>query len=266
MPKLKVNDISLYYECHGKGGPWIVFLSGFCADHLSWLNLLGEYAKHHQILLLDNRGCGQSDSPDMPYTISLFAKDTIALCDELNIEQAHFIGNSMGGAIAQQIAYQYSHRVKSIILSNSFCKISSTFALHAKAYEKLMRLNLPQNVLAEISLPWIFSSTYLNEENRIEDLIQLISLQPFPMTKVGYHNQLHALLNFDSTDWIQRIRSPCFFLSGEDDIISFPHNIEKISKQLDQTRYFCIPKAGHLPHLENRALFIQAVNAFLETL
>jgi pimeloyl-ACP methyl ester carboxylesterase len=58
MPKININDVSLYYESYGSGAP-IVFITGFNTDHLIWQNIIETYAKNFRVIVFDNRGAGE---------------------------------------------------------------------------------------------------------------------------------------------------------------------------------------------------------------
>lgn len=76
MPKIISNNISLYYQTKGKGYP-IVLISGLHGDHQSvWSHsVVDTLAKHFHVIQFDNRGVGQSDQPDIPYSIEMMADD-----------------------------------------------------------------------------------------------------------------------------------------------------------------------------------------------
>lgn len=91
-------------------------------------------SEHYQVILFDNPGCGQSSTPDQAMNIADLANITIQLCNHLNINSAYFLGNSMGGAIVQQIAYAYPEKVTKAVISNSFLNANLLpFSLFAKA-------------------------------------------------------------------------------------------------------------------------------------
>lgn len=98
------------------------------------------------MILLDNRGAGQTTAPKTSYTIETMADDTIALLDHLNIDQASFIGSSMGTAIIQTIAYKYPDRIDKGALIAPFHKLPTAsifkIATTGSLWKQMFRLSL----------------------------------------------------------------------------------------------------------------------------
>ena len=103
MPKVKMKDISLYYEVHGSGYP-LVLIRGLASNVDHWYFQVPAFSSLYSVVVFDNRGIGRSEMPDLPFTISTMADDTVGLMDSLGIRKAHILGISMGGMIAQEIA------------------------------------------------------------------------------------------------------------------------------------------------------------------
>ena len=82
MPIARINDINLYYEVHGQGFP-MVCIAGLSTDHMTWINLTEPLAQKYKVILLDNRGVGQSDVPPGPYSIQQMSNDVYSLCQYL---------------------------------------------------------------------------------------------------------------------------------------------------------------------------------------
>ena len=92
MPKVRVNDIQIYYEVHGEGFP-LVMIHGLGANSDWWEpRMVGEFSKRFMTVTFDNRGAGRTDISDRRYTIRLFADDTAGLMDALGISRAHVLG------------------------------------------------------------------------------------------------------------------------------------------------------------------------------
>ena len=134
-----VNGIEIAYEEFGYlDGEPLVLIMGLATQMIHWdeefCGLLGE--RGYRVVRFDNRDIGHStklDEAGMPgngammfgygkpaYLLSDMATDTVALLDHLGIEDAHVVGASMGGMIAQQLAIDHRQRVRSL------CSIMST--------------------------------------------------------------------------------------------------------------------------------------------
>ncbi len=262
MPKTRVNDINLYYEIYGKGEP-VFFITGFAADRTLWKNIIDHYAETYQVIVIDNRGSGYSDSPDVPYTIEIMADDTAELCKVLNINAAHFIGASMGGTIVQTIAYQHPELVRKAILCNSFIKTDIKSALFNQGYLEILKANLPHTAKMKLLLGRLFSSDFLNREGIVDLIIEISLANPTPMTAIGYKNQLHALLEFNSESWIHKIKAPCLVIGSDQDIIVTEEHIRNMATQIPTALYHCFKGAGHLVHIEQPDAFNEVVRKFL---
>ena len=133
------NGIEIAYRTVGADDrPPVVMVMGLGASHVVWGDdmVKGLEEAGFRVVLLDNRDVGGSTrfdewgeptlwwqllkrelgfDVDAPYTLNDMGADTIALMDELNIPNAHLIGASMGGMIAQVAAAQYPDRMRSLI-------------------------------------------------------------------------------------------------------------------------------------------------------
>src|SRR5207245_1770785 len=93
----------MFYVEAGAGDP-LVLVMGFGGDHLAWGLQIPAFAAKYRVVAFDNRGVGQSDAPDAPYTTPMMADATVGLMDALGIARAHVCGVSVGGLIARQNA------------------------------------------------------------------------------------------------------------------------------------------------------------------
>src|SRR5579862_3087511 len=115
---MSTNHIKLHHEIVGKG-PSLVFIHGLGSSTRDWEFQIPEFAKSYQVITFDLRGHGQSDKPDVPYTIPMFAADTAGLLSSLGVERAHLVGISLGGAVAFQFALDYPDLLRTLTIVNS---------------------------------------------------------------------------------------------------------------------------------------------------
>lgn len=138
MPQITANDITIEYESHGdEANPPILLVMGLGAQLTLWPMELVEalVERGFRVIRYDNRDIGLSQkfdgakapgfvravlmkriglTPRTPYTLADMAADGVGLLDALGIRQAHIVGASMGGMIAQHIAFTHPDRVLSL--------------------------------------------------------------------------------------------------------------------------------------------------------
>lgn len=116
MPIAECNALSIYFEEKGEGDP-VLFISGTGGDLRAKPNVLdGPLPKSFYVTAFDQRGLGQSDKPQLDYTMEDYADDAAALMEERGWAQAHVIGVSFGGMVALHLALRHPERIKKLVL------------------------------------------------------------------------------------------------------------------------------------------------------
>jgi pimeloyl-ACP methyl ester carboxylesterase len=262
MPRMQINDISMYYETHGAGVP-VVFIAGFSADHTTWDEVLGFFKDQYQVIVFDNRGAGQTDIPDGPYTIEQMADDVASLCAQLGINRAHFVGNSMGGFITQMLAYKYPQLARSVVIGNSSTNIEAAFSHSLVAQLELLEAKVPIKPLLLASYSWAFSYKYLAQPGRIEQLMKMDLEDPYPFTIKGFKAQHEALKSFNSAQWLSKISTPALILGSDEDLIFLEREAKFIAKHIAGSEYHCFEQCGHIPALEYPKNFAEVIKRFI---
>jgi pimeloyl-ACP methyl ester carboxylesterase len=108
-----------YVELGDPGKPVLVFLHGITNSSLGYLPLGHLLSKHYRVLLLDQRGHGESDKPECCYTRLDFAHDVKLFLDLFGVERAHVAGHSLGGMVAQTFAAFWPERVDRLMIIGS---------------------------------------------------------------------------------------------------------------------------------------------------
>lgn len=160
--KAPVNGIEIYYETFGnEQNPAILLIMGLDAQCIiysgNFLKALIDVGFY--VIRFDNRDIGLSTwmndtwHRSRPYTLEDMAKDSVELLDFLEIKQAHIIGVSMGGMIAQHIAISYPNRVLTLTSI-----MSSGFVLNPKVINKLRF-----KILVKL-LPFLIKKIYIKNK------------------------------------------------------------------------------------------------------
>jgi 3-oxoadipate enol-lactonase len=265
MAKIKLNDLTMYYEVHGRGTP-LICISGFGCDHSVWTDMIDLFKNKYQLILFDNRGAGQTDCPTGPYTVEQMSNDVVNLCEELNIHHAHFIGNSMGGFILQHLAWKQPKLVKSATISHSATNINTPFHVYVEAQLELMKARAPMNALLKASCAWAFSHSFLSKKDVLTLLIKMGMDNPYPFSLPGYEGQYAAISQFDSRAWLKNIHVPTLVLASDQDLIFSETTVKELAKAIPEAQYHCFKQCGHLPQIEMPQQLANVVLTFVDSI
>ena len=81
--RVTINGRGFGVEKLGESGPRVVLIMGFGMSRIGWFPQVDDLKRDHQLLTFDNRGTGESDPVDEPYTLDDLADDTVALMDHV---------------------------------------------------------------------------------------------------------------------------------------------------------------------------------------
>jgi pimeloyl-ACP methyl ester carboxylesterase len=126
-----VNDLSMYYEIHGRGRPLLLLHGAYMTIDTMGAILPG-LAKIRQVIAVEQQGHGHTADVDRPLTYEQMADDTSALMRHLGIDEADILGYSMGGGIALQLAIRHPDLVRKLVVASASF---TSDGMHAAALE-----------------------------------------------------------------------------------------------------------------------------------
>ena len=234
MAMIKVNNANFYYELHGQGQP-VILIAGYTCDFSSWAMMLEDLSQHFQVLVFDNRGIGQTTDDNIALSAELMARDVMALADELHLDSPHIIGQSMGGTIAQTIAFLYPDKISKLGVLTSSAKWRQAMLRGLQSLLTLRKNNLDFELIFETTLPWIFGEEFLNSEKTIEAFKQVLLSNKYPQSLENQIRQFKVLKEFDVEKQLKNIKAPTLIAYGVQDLIALPQESKKIARQIPQS-------------------------------
>ncbi|HVN37774.1 MAG TPA: alpha/beta hydrolase [Myxococcota bacterium] len=108
----------IVYRCGGQG-PLLLLVHGLAGSSVAWRRVLPALSMQFSVLAPDLLGQGESDKPQGDYSLGAHANTLRDLLDALEHEQATVIGQSLGGGVAMQFAYQFPERCERLVLVDS---------------------------------------------------------------------------------------------------------------------------------------------------
>jgi len=248
MPVINANGIDIYYETRGKGSP-LMLINGWGGNLDSWsgkmVDLLSE---QHRVIMMDNRGTGRSDKPDIPYTMDMMAADVRGVLNSLDIEKAHVMGFSMGGAITQTFGVNYPDTTLSLVICGASAGRENSVSSDPKVQ---MDLALIANPLPEMTerdvtvklLYLLYSKEYV--EAHLEELVEDETYSDYPTPSHALMNQSHAISTMDTYTHLPDLKVPVLVMTGDEDVLVPPENSEKIASQIPGSELVMISGCGH---------------------
>jgi len=119
MGQANNNGVCIHYQVAGDGPP-LVLHHGFSDDLRAWYDYgyVDALAPHYRLIMLDSRGHGRSDKPHSAtaYTQKARVYDVLAVLDALQIEQAFYLGYSLGGWVGFGLATYEPQRIGAFVL------------------------------------------------------------------------------------------------------------------------------------------------------
>lgn len=259
-----VNGITMAFDDSGSGAP-VLLLHGFPLCRKMWRPQLNRLTfAGFRVIAPDLRGFGESDAPDGPYSIELFADDVVELLDRLEIERAVIGGMSMGGYVLMSMLERYPERVKGacFIVTRSTADDEAGKERRLQLARDVMKFG-PQ-VVADPFADLLFAEGTPEERPKLAEDVYSWMLGN---DSRGLAGGLFAMRERkDYTPLLPTLRIPCLAIGAEKDKASPPDNARAIAAAIPGCRLAIIPEAGHLANLENPGAFNDALIEFLKGL
>ena len=181
------------------------------------------------------------------------ADDGIKLLEQLNINQAHVLGTSMGGMIAQIISAQYPQKVKSFTLIASTASTPSPMNAPTKPVRELMleRSKNPDASVEDVIKREIKIVSLIGMKDRVVDTPEFRKETIQNLNRAqdgsGYARQLLSILaSKDRLKKIQKIKAPTLIIHGKDDPMIRLKNAYKMHKLIPHSKLKIIEDMRHL--------------------
>jgi aminoacrylate hydrolase len=260
MPRILIGDGHLYYERQGVGFP-VLFVSGLNGFASFWQDQAAAFSRKFDVITHDHRGIGQSDPTRSGFTVDRMAADVIGLTDALEIERAHVVGHSTGGAIAQILAVEHPKRLASVVLSATWTKPDAYFR-RLFGLRKDILLRLGPSAYVQSNTLFLYPSWWVARNNERLRQQEAQNLALFPPTEIAA-SRIDAILAFDRTESLGRIKTPTLVVGAEDDIVTPSYFSEELARLIPAAEIKIFPRGGHAFTQVRAREFNQAVLPFL---
>lgn len=270
---IEVNGVDVHYRQSGSGEPTFILLHGTLATTYTWEQVVGSLSEMGTVIAYDRPAFGLSERPmpgewrgESPYGYDAQVELLIGLMDELGIDQAVLVGNSMGGSIAALAAQTYPDRVQSLVLvaaandghgvppvagwlasTPQFRRIGPLFVRQKTEGFALQVLDAswhdPSHIPAQTVTEYSKALRIRNWDRALWELIA--AARPFEML-------LHP----------NEIEVPTLVIVGNDDRVIGTETVIAFGEQIPDVEIAIIENCGHVPQEECPEEFMAAMRAY----
>jgi pimeloyl-ACP methyl ester carboxylesterase len=254
----------LHVVQQGQGDP-VLWLQGLNAPAAAWSVQLAQFAHTHLSLAPDARGVGQSDAPAGPYSTRQLAQDALAVLDAAQVERAHVVGLSLGGAVAQELALAHPERVRSLALLSTFAAQPPRSRALLTSWRVLYPVAAATPALRHAwdlqAYSWLFTDRFWRSEANVRAALKFARTQP-QQSPQGFLGQVDAALAHDARDRLPSLKTPALIIHGELDQLAPLACGEELASLIPGAELVVVPGVGHAVNLEGQ----RAVSAALRRL
>jgi pimeloyl-ACP methyl ester carboxylesterase len=276
MERVSVHGREVAYRLEGSG-PLVVLVHGMAGSGATWDLVVPALAECCTVLTLDLPGHGSSAKPvDGDYSLGAFASIVRDLMVTLGHERATIVGQSLGGGVAMQFAYQFPSRCERLVLVGSG-------GLGREVAPILRALAFPG---VEYLYPVLFASVFRDAGRGVLGGLRKIGLRPSayfeqiwhsyesltePETRAAFAHTLHSVVGVGG----QRVSAhdrlpladniPTLIVWGENDAIIPSRHAEAAHATLPSSRVEIFEGVGHFPHCEEPERFVRVLTEFIDS-
>jgi pimeloyl-ACP methyl ester carboxylesterase len=127
LPKMeshlaKMGTNRVHYQTEGQGSNTIVFVHGWACNAGFWREQVSAFGDKTKLVLIDLPGHGESDKPEVDYTMDYFADAVIAVMRDAKVEKATLVGHSMGTPVICKVYAKAPERVAGLVAVDGFLR------------------------------------------------------------------------------------------------------------------------------------------------
>jgi 3-oxoadipate enol-lactonase len=262
--KVRAKGIDLNVEVTGnQDAPCVSFVAGITNDHTLWQDQVGALSVDYQVVRIDSRGHGYSQSAVAPYSLKTLVADVIGVWDALRIEHSAIAGLGLGGVVAAEVALNHPERVSGVVPTSCRARMVPEYGA---MWSPLIARAKADGVgaIAEATLARWFSEEFRAANPGVVERMRAAILRT---TLDGYLGCIAALLELNWWDRIATFKMPVMYVSGELDRVGAPPSVmQEMCDATPGAKHVVLPGASHISVVSNPRAFNQAMLGFLQGL
>ena len=245
----------------------IVLLHGTSASLHTWDGWTEALKGQRRVIRMDLPGFGLTGPmPDGNYRLTRYSEFVIALMDRLGVQKAVLAGNSFGGNLAWKVAVDHPERVSKLVLVDAagYPYDAQSVPIGFKIAQIPALKPLMQNTLPRSMIDSSVRNVYGDPSKVTDELVdRYYELTLRAGNRAALGERFSQSPGGEFAQQIPSITQPTLILWGGQDRLIPPNNAEKFKQDIQGSRVVMFDALGHVPHEEDPAATVAAVQAFL---
>lgn len=261
MLKRTVNGFSMNIRVDGPGdAPWVIFSHSVTTDLSMWDDQAAALSKRYRVLRYDTRGHGLSAAPQGPYDFDTLVTDVVALMDDQDIEEACFVGLSLGGMTGLGLGIHHPDRFAGIVVCNARADAPEGYGA---AWDERIALarSKGMDALVQPTLERWFTEDFRNSQG---DVLARVGAMIRDTDPDGYIACAEALKRLDYLPRVKDMKVPVLLVAGAQDAGAPEPVMRALHEAIPASEYAVLDPAGHISNLEQPERFNTAIADFLD--
>ena len=239
MAVISINGIELFYQDQGSGDV-VVLLHGLGSTHQDWELQIPVLSQKFRTIAPDFRAHGQSTKIPEKQGVEEMTEDIVQLLNFLNIKNASFVGFSMGGAVAFQLAITHPELAEKLVIVNSGPDFNSAKETGIDLLQERTKIIKEKGFLhlAETISKGMFPENH--QEEWREDFKNRVTAN----NESAYLNTFGQLMNWGLGDQIKLIKQPTLVIGSEMDYTTIDYK-KKYTEKLQNAHFVEVKNSRH---------------------
>jgi pimeloyl-ACP methyl ester carboxylesterase len=275
LHEIVLHGHRVFYRGAGSG-PAVVLVHGITSTSATWANVLPYLAERFTVIAPDLLGHGESAKPRGDYSLGAYACGIRDLMIALGHERATFVGHSLGGGVAMQLAYQFpEHCERLVLVSSGGLGRDITPLLRAASVpgsELLLPLLVNEQVLAAgQAVGRALGRIGLRVHTDVGEVLRGHASLSDRQARSAFLHTLRTIVDLggqrvDASDRMYLAEAiPFLLVWGERDPIIPVNHALAAHRLVRGSRLEVFPDAGHFPHLDDPLRFVRVLIDFIDS-
>jgi pimeloyl-ACP methyl ester carboxylesterase len=249
-------------------GTDVLLIGGLADDASVWDAQIPALIQRHRVARYDARGVGGSPTPPGPYRLAELVADALEVLDAAEMERAHLVGSSLGGAVAQRLAIDHPERVRTLTLSGSWVRADRAFRALLSSWIWAAERAGGVGELMQTVNRWAYGADAWNS-GAVDEAIARAAIaevragrQAWRWFQDAFTWTTWAALEHDSAAELPGVDVPSLVIVGAQDAILGERHSRELADLLGG-RLEIVPGSGHQPFQERSIVFNGLLTGFL---